>query len=360
MYCNIFTGSYAEAGAPGIQMLQLNLHTGRLSHLHSCCSVERPSYLALSPDNATLYAVSETAVGGSIYALSTEPGRCLSVKNHLATSGGAACHVAVDPMGQYLLVSNYISGILDAFRLLPSGEIDAHTCAIQFSGSGPVQSRQEQAHAHFAAFFPEDPNRVIAVDLGSDLLRLLTLDRDTGKPEETGCIRVPAGYGPRHLVFSRSVKNIVYLVCELSLRVLTVKIEAHSGVVLQNLPCVPDDYVLDAGAGAIKLSEDGRFLYASTRVYHAQQGTDCVVCYGIDAETGQLCTPEFTELDGSVPRDIHPVDDYLLVACQDSDRITVYPCSPDTGRLQPAVQTYPLYRPSCLIRCVQNQSLEKE
>ena len=345
----IFVGSYAPAGAPGIQILELDEETGLLSDLHTCSIVECPSYLALSPDEKTLYAVSETTVGGSIYAFTIAADGNLFLQGHMPTSGGAACHLAVDLKGQFLLVSNYGSGILDMFRLTACGGLAEHACALQFFGSGPDLRRQEQAHAHFSTFVPEGISRLAAVDLGSDRLWLLEWKQESGRLVLKGSVSLPAGYGPRHLVFSPRHSNLAYVICELGLRVLSVQVNERDGKVIQDQSCVPENAVLEAGAGAIKLSEDGRFVYASTRVYHADRGTDCIACYAVEEESGKLGEPIFYELDGRVPRDILLTENYLLAACQESDCILVLPRNQETGELLSAVQRYPLYRPSCVI-----------
>ena len=262
----LFVGSYAPTGKPGIQTLQLNDQTGGLRCVSSFSSIERPSYLALSPDEKTLYAVSETVSGGSVYAFAVGTDGSLLPRNFLPTSGSAVCHLTVDPQGNFLLASNYITGILDVFRLMPCGALATHTCAVQFLGSGPNLQRQEHAHAHFSAFSPFNPDRLIAVDLGSDKLWLFQLNRKTGQLLPNGSVSLPAGYGPRHLTFSSKARDIVYVICELGLRVLTVRIVGNSGSVLQDQSCVPEAFAFEAGASAIKQSEDGRFVYASTRV----------------------------------------------------------------------------------------------
>lgn len=356
----LFVGSYAPTGKPGIQTLQLNDQTGGLRCVSSFSSIERPSYLALSPDEKTLYAVSETVSGGSVYAFAVGTDGSLLPRNFLPTSGSAVCHLTVDPQGNFLLASNYITGILDVFRLMPCGALATHTCAVQFLGSGPNLQRQEHAHAHFSAFSPFNPDRLIAVDLGSDKLWLFQLNRKTGQLLPNGSVSLPAGYGPRHLTFSSKARDIVYVICELGLRVLTVRIVGNSGSVLQDQSCVPEAFAFEAGASAIKQSEDGRFVYASTRVYHAGRGVDCIACYAVDLETGLLGMPEFTKLDRSVPRDIHLIDGYFLAACQGSDCILVLPRNMETGQLLPPVMNYPLYHPSCIIHTSRNKEQEKE
>ena len=98
----LFVGSYAPTGKPGIQTLQLNDQTGGLRCVSSFSSIERPSYLALSPDEKTLYAVSETVSGGSVYAFAVGTDGSLLPRNFLPTSGSAVCHLTVDPQGNFL------------------------------------------------------------------------------------------------------------------------------------------------------------------------------------------------------------------------------------------------------------------
>src|SRR5690242_20649252 len=58
-----FIGSFTAAGGPGVVTVAVAGSSGALTVLSSVDGVLDPSYLALSSDGGTLYAVSETAEG---------------------------------------------------------------------------------------------------------------------------------------------------------------------------------------------------------------------------------------------------------------------------------------------------------
>src|SRR4051812_34694117 len=55
----LYIGTYANKQGEGIQRLELDPDTGKLTDKGLACEAIRPSFLALSPDKKHLYAVSE-------------------------------------------------------------------------------------------------------------------------------------------------------------------------------------------------------------------------------------------------------------------------------------------------------------
>ena len=85
-----YVGCYAPKGQDSLFAYCLNTQTGSVTQTHTCAEVENPSYLALSSDGETLYAVSETETfqgqaGGGFAALSCK--NSFSVYGQSATRG---------------------------------------------------------------------------------------------------------------------------------------------------------------------------------------------------------------------------------------------------------------------------------
>ncbi|MCB2177235.1 MAG: lactonase family protein [Actinomycetales bacterium] len=157
-----------------------------------------PSYLALSPDGTTLFAVGETSPGLVVrYVVQPDGGL---VERERVTSGGAdPCHLLVHPSGRSLYVSQYGSGSLAVLPLEPGpaggwrfaggiGQVFEH------SGRGSHE-RQAGPHVHSSVLLGD---WLLALDLGTDELRRYRVASDGALTVEGLAGRLPHGTGPRH------------------------------------------------------------------------------------------------------------------------------------------------------------------
>ena len=341
----LFISGYASEN--GIQRCVFHREEKNITCTAAASEVLNPSYIARSADGANLYAVSETLEGGFVHAYDVSKKGELRHLNALATSGGASCHVSVDPKKEFLVVSNYMSGVVDLFRLSgEDGSIVEKTFSHQHVGTGPNQERQEGPHAHFGLFSP-DGTCCYAVDLGNDTVYVYTLDREAGILCQSRAVQLPAGCGPRHLALHPQRNDIFYVTCELSLQIYTVRLEGENVRISAPISCVPGDYSVTAGAAAIKVSPDGCYLYASTRVYAAEKGTDCVACCAITPD-GSLRLAGYAEVPGSQPRDLSVSDEHLFFTCQNSNAVVILKRDGATGLPAGLEGTYAFPAPSCI------------
>src|SRR5690606_21933211 len=90
-----------------------------------------------------------------------------------------------------------------------------------------------------------------------------------------------------------------------------------------------DDFEGENGAAEIKLSPDGRFLYASNR-----GEANSIAHFAVDKD-GTLNQLNVIPTGGEGPRNFNITPDgrYLLVANQNSDNITVFQRDLETGTL---------------------------
>ena len=85
-----------------------------------------------------------------------------------------------------------------------------------------------------------------------------------------------------------------------------------------------------AWGGAIHLTHDGRFVYASNR------GFDALYTFSVDAKNGLLTLVQTIDSYGSVPRDFNLSNDeaYIVVGHQESDNLTLFKRDLETGELK--------------------------
>jgi 6-phosphogluconolactonase len=306
-----------------------------------------PSYLALGRDNRYVYAVNElpgdngpaSVRGGvSAFAFDAASGR-LTFLDRVSAQGNDPCYLSVSPDGKYLFVANY-SVAADpggSFAVLPlkgDGRVGSAVLVVHHSGSGPVKGRQDNAHVHSAVFSP-DGQYLFAQDLGADKLYAYRYTSDGGRgpvrPGATRYLSMPGGSGPRHLVFDAAGKY-AYLTSELAGTVTVLQYMNGNLRPLQTLKLAEPGFSGKEGAGAIHLSPDGRFLYATNR-----GDANEIVIFAVDRYDGLLTIVGRQSTLGRTPREfaIDPSGRWLIVGNQESDTAYVFSRNVATGLLGP-------------------------
>jgi len=262
--------SYTSAGGPGIGAGHLS--SGRPILDAWTSGVTDPSWVDVSADHRTLYAISEIALGGLVNALHIGDGGDLTVINRQHT-GTKPAHVVVHPGGQFLITSMYNGGSIALHRIGADGSVgpicDAHLLAASDASehSGPAARTSPQAdhdagHAHQVVLDPT-AEYLLAVDLGFDSVVTYRLDADAGRLTEFARTRFSAGSGPRHLIFHPRGRH-AYLVNELDSTVTIC--DWRNGALTANRTTVTRPAAPGPNyPGEIVLAADGRFAYVSNR-----------------------------------------------------------------------------------------------
>lgn len=210
-----------------------------------------------------------------------------------------------------LYSANYLTGTT---TLMPD-KILAH------NGSSVNPKRQDCAHPHCLTPTP-DGKYLCINDLGTDCIYICTPDL-----VEVSRVRVPAGSGPRHLVFSKDGR-FAYGSNEMA---STVSVFSYSDGVLTHLAAyssVPDDFQEENSGAAIRLSPDGKTLYASNR------GHDSVCIWDVEGE--KLTGKRFLMVQGKSPREMSLAGKFMLCGNEGSGTITVF--NLETGELTDRVE----------------------
>jgi 6-phosphogluconolactonase len=245
------------------------------------------------------------------------------------------------------VAANYASGVLSVFPLDEGGVIGEAVQVIRLSGRGPVAGRQEGPHAHFFQFDRAGAFG-FACDLGSDRIMAYVFDENAREPLSPAPVpwfSSKPGAGPRHGVFSPGGERAYYL-NELN---STVDVLAYDGArgafeLRQSLSSLPPGCAVPSTAGAIKISPDGKFLYASNRGY------DSIAVFRVRPDSGELDFVEAVPSGGKTPRDfsLDPSGAFLIAANQDSDNLVIFRLDPETG-LPKALREYAVPCPACVI-----------
>lgn len=349
---HLYVGTYTGPNNKGIPAFRYDASQLTFEPLGTVAEMERPSFLAFSPDQRFLYAVSELGNSGKsegyVYAFGIDrsTGK-LTFLNRQTSGGGGACHLVVDKTGKFLLVANYGTGSAASFPLNSDGSLGNLISKIQFEGSGPNQRRQKGPHAHAVVLSPD--NRFLFVpDLGADRVRILRFDPSNGSltPNTPADVAVKPGAGPRHFTFSPNGR-FAYLICEMGSLVVAFRYDSSAGFLteIQTAPTLPDGFTGENNSAEIEVDPSGRFLYASNR------GHDSIAVFSIDDKTGKLDRTQIESTQGRTPRNfaIDPTGRHLLAADQDSNRIVVFDRDSHTGKLTATGKTVDVPSPVCLL-----------
>lgn len=281
-------------------------------------TVTQLSSLARHPRLPVVYGTSRVGLEGAIHAWRIEGGRAATI-GEKSSEGAEPCHLAVDPDGRLLIITNYTTSTLAIQNLAADGSFDGAIELIKLQGGGPETDRQDDAHPHQALFHD---GTLFIVDLGADLLREFTLDpnaRGAAALRAGPVTAVPAGSGPRHGVVLPDGRFA--LSGELGSNLLT------------GLPRSPVDSWADVPStlrtgqaktrhlrnypGDIQRSREGR------HVYFANRGYDTISTFDVSGQTPRLVNERDSTVDW--PQHLLVLDDHLLIAGWDSSKVVAMP-----------------------------------
>ena len=326
-----YVGTYTkDSTSKGIYHGELDAKTGALGNVALAGEAANPSFVTLSKDGKFLYAAQEDATP-SVGAFRVEPGGKLTPLGQMPSGGKDPCHVSLDRTGRFLFVANYTGGSVAAFSIKPDGSFDKRTALVQFTGSGPNESRQSSPHLH-SIYASADNRFVYACDLGTDKVRILNFDAKTGALSGDASASVPGGAGPRHLAFSADGKY-AYSANEMGLSVTAFSIDAKTGALTPMQSILAHDLPNNRASQSlaeIEIHPSGKWLYVSSR------GDNTLSVFEISTD-GKLTLLQNTAAGAKVPRGfaLSPDGSWFVVAGQDDDRITTFAIDPKSGRLEP-------------------------
>jgi 6-phosphogluconolactonase len=349
----LYVGTYTHGTeSRGIYVYRFNDATGALELTSIAEDVENPSFLAVHPNRKFLYSSDETdAYDGqpegavSAWAIDDSTGK-LSLLNRVGAGGTSPCHLVVDPAGRNVLAVGYGSGTVAVFPLGADARLHKAAPRIEHRGSSIDPARQTSPHPHQVVLGP-NARYVFIPDLGLDQIVNYRFDDSTGQltPNDPPFVRTAPGAGPRHLAF-HPVGRHAYSINELDLTITTFDYNADDGTLVprKTISAIDEHADRTGVSGAeIAVHPNGKFLYASLR------GTDEIVAYKIDGQSGTLKFLERVPSGGSKPRNftIDPTGQWLLAANQDSGNIVVFRIE-DDGRLTTAPGNAAVPSPVCL------------
>ncbi|MEV6006721.1 lactonase family protein [Streptomyces sp. NPDC051976] len=322
-----YIGSFTSAGGRGLTAAAVDPGTGALTALGDTAEVPNPSFLALSADGGTLYAVSETEPEGAAAAFSlADPAAPRLLGAPVPVRGGWPTHLAVHQ--GHLLTANYSEpGSVSVLSIGADGALGELRSVLEHEGDGPHRERQTGPHAHAVLTDPSG-RWAVSVDLGTDSVRVCELDAATGELEIERELGLRSGVGPRHLTFHPGGGH-AYVMNELDSVVTVCRWDPSIGSLrpLAETRVLPDGVDGDNFPSELVLSADGRFAWAANR------GHNSIAVLALDESGERMELLDTVSCGGDWPRHLtlDPSGTRLYAANERSGDVTWFEVDPANG-----------------------------
>ncbi|MET9660022.1 lactonase family protein [Streptomyces sp. NPDC006510] len=356
----LLLGTYtsAEGGGTGIGTAAYDSATGVIVAGPVIEGVANPSYLAMHPSGATVYAVDEQDAGG-VTAVALAPDGTHRVLGTRGTGGAGPTHLSVHPTGRWLLTANYTSGSVVVHPIRADGSLGEHTDLVAHTAPPPGPG-QDGPHAHQIVTTP-DGNHVLAVDLGNDAVYTYRLDEKRGTLGRVSHASLRPGAGPRHLTFHPGGR-FAYLACEADNTAVVCGYDPATGTLSPGAPQptgtgpgapgkpstdgnhprprpTPAADRGDAGTSypaQFLVTADGRFAYLANR------GHNSLTRYAVEDDGAVLRLLGTVPVGGDFPRQIafSPDGKLLFAANQKSSTVTAFRVDARDGGLTRTGQAF--------------------
>lgn len=338
----MLVGTYTDGTSKGIYRFNFNPNDGMIENKGLVAEAMSPSFIDISKDKQFVYAVNERDPGKVSSYQWNESRTELNLISKVSSEGVGPCFSEINNSGTLLAVANYSSGNLAVYKVT-NGKIDENPETRQHVGSSIVKPNQNAPHAHCSKF-GTNGKFIYVADLGIDEVVSYSVSQEGILGEKQIALAMDKGDGPRHLAF-HPFKDLVFIINELSSTVTSAKVDKSTGLFekIDKQSTLPKDYTEKSYCADIHISSDGKFLYASNR------GHNSIAVFSVSDE-GRIKLLSTSSVEGDWPRNftLTPDENYLLVANQKSNNITVFQRNRETGFLTFTGNEVNISKPVCL------------
>ena len=393
-FSDLAHGPRGTEAARAVRTYRLNIIDGSLTLLSMVAegAIHNPAFSRAHPKLNVMYMCTESVkTDGLVVALAVD-GKTGALREYCPPAGAggtSTCYLTIHPACRRMLAVNYWDSTIAALKLLPDGKLDGTLTtydpkegrAMKAKADSHVNhsrndaeaqaERQGDPHSHAIVLEPTMGDIAYVPDLGMDLIRQFHFEEETGTITPCGVTvsGVKTGgraLGPRYMFFARN-SHTCYCVNELSSQVAV--FEYHPEVtadivkaaaaaktpeertatlaqakptltLIQTVSTLPAAYPRDCNTcGRTTIHPSGNFVVTSNR------GHDSVAVHRIHRDSkpaGMLTLAGIFHTRGETPRHFQfdSSGQWLLVANQDSDTLSVFLFNCSTGQVSYTGNTY--------------------
>ena len=295
--------------------------TGKLSLLSQTTVDGRPAPLAVDTQSRFLYIGRRDIPRVSSYRFDPENG---NIEHHAdgPVLQGDPCYLSLDKTSKYLLSAYYSAGAVSVHEL-KNGAFEGWSDWIP-TGNGAHSVMTDSSNTF--AMLPH-----IAGEHGINTIRLFKFNDSTGElsPNDPSEMGQPDNRGHRHYTFHPSGR-FVYFSNEQECSVTAYSFDSSSGAIkeVQTESTLPMHYGGVNSCAQIRVTPDGRYLYAPNRGHNSLAGFSVDSCYGNLRQIGRTSTE-------AIPRvlDIDTTGKYLYSAGLETGHVSAFRIM-DNGSLE--------------------------
>ena len=298
------------AGENRISCWSINSNDGKLEHLADTKVSERPAPLAADIQNSILYVGRRDLPCVSSYKFDSSSGELTHLSDG-PTLEGDPCYISLDKTNNYLLSAYYEAGAVSVHSVDNGVFGDEKVWKTTGNGAHCVLTDADNSYA----LVPH-----IAGEKGINKILKYSFDQTTGNldPMDIPSLSQPDNRGPRHYTFHPN-GNYVFFSNEQESSVTAYGYQKGNLDELQTLSTLPAHYGGVNTCAQIKITPDGKYIYAPNR------GHNSIAGFSVDSNTGELNMNGRTQTE-AMPRvlDIDKNGNFLYSAGLDTGYISVF------------------------------------
>ena len=311
----------SNSGSNFFSKFLMDSETGDLDQQQDIALGAAPGAVATNSDGTRMFVVLRNEKTYQSYRIDRSSGE-LSPVNKVSVRDGAP-YLKVDNTDRFLLAAYYRAGAVSVHAIGQDGSISEQ----------PLQWIETEEHAHSIQLDRSNKFAYVPHTNPANAIYQFCFDEKSGKlsPNSPHKIQPSTEEGPRHFVF-HPTKDVLYTVNENGSTVSAHVFNAQNGQLssMQVVSTLPPDYSgKDNTTAEIRISRDGRYLYASNR------GHDSLAIFSVN-ENGRL-ERNGHQATEAIPRyfDFDPSGKFVLTVGQGSGRLATYRIDPEGGSLEP-------------------------
>lgn len=336
-----YVGTYTQEQSVGIHIYDLDVENGTMKE-RKVVEINNPSDLVISDDGRILYSITDEGVK----AFKILSDGDLEELNEKWIGGMRGCYLDVDKENRYLFVAGYHDGRVSMMHLNADGSVGEIADGIFHKGVGrSAADRSSRPHVNCVKVTP-DQKYVCAVDGGLDHVKVYEIDYTAGKLRLADIIRCDLESAPKIIQFSHDGKN-AYVLNELKNTVDVYKyyVDKH-GPEFERIQSISTEEKPDERCSSqnMEFSFDGRYLYCSNA------GTDEMVIFERDVESGVLTLLCITKVSGDFPKAlaIFPDGRHFMSLNHESNQISTFTMDYEKKYALMHGKPQKVYKPNCV------------